>query len=177
MFPTWQTLNRSAHHQLFDHWIRDHGTILHHVANGFAEGDDRQDLMQELLLAVWKSVPAFRQDAQASTFIYRVSHNAALTWRRSRLNYRRRVDGFAALAAASPPDAPPDASSAQLERVYAAIRRLPPLDRSLILLSLDGVSYRDMAAIHGLTESNIGVRLNRARHALSASLKKADHEL
>jgi RNA polymerase sigma-70 factor (ECF subfamily) len=64
-----------------------------------------------------------------------------------------------------------------LERLYAEIRKLPPLDRSLVLLSLDGVSYADMARIHGLGESNVGVRLNRAKQQLAKALKGAVHEL
>ena len=151
----------------FTGWVRDHAAILHHVAHGFAEGADRQDLMQELLLAVWKSVPAFRHDAQASTFIYRVSHNAALTWKRTERNYRRKLDE----AAQQPsPDSSGD-DAALLEQIYTGIRQLPPLDRSLMLLSLDEVSYRDMAAIHGLTETNVGARLNRARQKLTLALK------
>jgi RNA polymerase sigma-70 factor (ECF subfamily) len=87
-------LNPSEQHERFEDWVKTHGAILHHVANGFADGDDRNDLMQELLLAVWKAVPAFRNDAQPSTFIYRVSHNAALTWKRTQRNYRNRLERF-----------------------------------------------------------------------------------
>lgn len=147
------------------------------MVNGFAEGDDRKDLMQELLLAVWKAIPAFRQDAQPSTFIYRVTHNAALTWRRAQQNYRRRVDRFESFAPADPGGNPEDHSAALLEKIYAEIRQLPPLDRSLMLLSLDGISYRDMAAIHGLSETNVGVRLNRARQKLTLALKETAHEV
>ena len=70
-----------------------------------------------------------------------------------------------------------DPSAALLERIYAEIRKLPPLDRSLVLLSLDGVSYADMAHIHGLSESNVGVRLNRARQQLARTMKGAADEL
>ena len=81
--------------------MQDHRAILHHVANGFAEGDDRNDLMQELLLAVWKAIPAFRDGAQPSTFVYRVSHNAALTWKRTQRNYRNRLERFQSEPASS----------------------------------------------------------------------------
>jgi len=72
---------------------------------------------------------------------------------------------------------PTDPSIALLERVYVEIRLMPPVDRSLMLLSLDGLSYRDMATIHGLSESNVGVRLNRIRQKLTLNLKEAAHEL
>jgi RNA polymerase sigma-70 factor (ECF subfamily) len=75
----------------FDAWLREHAAMLHHVTNGFADGADRHDLMQELLVALWHAIPAFRGGSRVSTFIYRVAHNAALTWKRTQRNYRRRL--------------------------------------------------------------------------------------
>lgn len=161
----------------FDGWLEAHGAILHHVVNGFAWGDDRNDLMQELLLALWKALPAFREDSKASTFVYRVAHNTALTWRRTRRNYERKVERFESLVPVEN-FVPATAHDAELlERVYAEIRLLPAVDRSLILLSLDGVAYREMAEIHGLSESNVGVRLNRAKQQLAKALKGNVHDL
>ena len=165
---------------LFSSWLAQHAAVLHHVANGFAEGADRHDLMQELMLAVWRAVPAFRGGAQASTFIYRVAHNAALTWRRTQKNYQSRVDRFEAQAVVDAAAAPSGTASREgeaLEHIYAAIRRLPPLDRSLILLHLDSVAYSEIAEIHGLTESNVGVRLNRLKQKIITALEEISHEL
>ncbi len=161
----------------FDRWLGDHGAILHHVVNGFAWGDDRNDLMQELLLALWKALPAFREESKISTFIYRVAHNTALTWRRTRLNYVRKVEAFEAELPTQSTGLHPVPDTELLERIYAEIRRLPAVDRSLILLSLDGVAYREMAEIHGFSESNVGVRLNRAKQQLAKAMKGAVHEL
>jgi RNA polymerase sigma-70 factor (ECF subfamily) len=167
------------HNLCFEQWLGTHSAVLHHVANGFAEGADRHDLMQELLLAVWKAVPAFRQGAKPSTFIYRVAHNAALTWKRSQKNYQKRVDGFEASplreTLAMPESAGRECET--LELLYVRIRGLPPVDRSLILLHLDGVSYAEMAEIHGLSESNVGVRLTRLKQKLSDAMKEVSHEL
>lgn len=165
--------------QLFEQWVAEHAAVLHHVANGFAEGADRHDLMQELLLALWRAVPAYRGGALPSTFIYRVAHNAALTWRRTERNYRHRVDRFGADAGRETHATPLPAAREReaLEQVYARIRRLPPVDRSLILLHLDGVSYAAMAEIHGFTETNVGVRLNRAKQKLTDAMQEITHEL
>lgn len=152
--------------------------MLHHVANGFAEGADRQDLMQELLLALWRAVPAFRGGAQASTYIYRVAHNTALTWKRTERNYRRRLDAFEAQVAAEPVMSGAVGREAEtLAWLYAQIRRLPPLDRSLILLHLDGVPYAGIAEIHGLSQSNVGARLSRLKQKLTTHLQEITHEL
>ena len=64
----------------------------------------------------------------------------------------------------------------RVAQLYAEIRRLPALDRSLILLSLDGMSYAEMAAIHGLSESNTGARLTRARQKLTQAMKGQTYE-
>jgi len=169
-------MKNSRHQQaIFDDWLREHAAILHHVANGFATGADRHDLMQELMLALWRAVPAFRAASLPSTFIFRVTHNAALTWKRAERGYRRRLDIFeqepalAPAAIAGPGDETPADS---LELLYSAIRSLEPLDRSLVLLQLDGVSYAQIAEIHGLTESNVGVRLNRIKHKLTAIIQE-----
>jgi RNA polymerase sigma factor (sigma-70 family) len=165
--------------RLFEQWLAEHAAVLHHVANGFAEGADRSDLMQELLLALWRAVPAYRGGALPATFIYRVAHNAALTWKRAERNYRRRVDRFEADALRETRAAPATSAREQetLELVYAHIRRLPPVERSLLLLHLDGVSYAGMAEIHGLTESNVGARLTRLKQKLTDALQEISHEL
>lgn len=171
-------MTTEEHNARFEEWIAHHGAILHHVTHGFAEGHDRRDLMQELLLAVWKAVPAFREGSKASTFVYRVAHNVALTWKRTQSNYRRRVETFAlqpTLTTAA--TAPVEREAEALAWVYAEIRKMPPVDRSLILLHLDGVSYADMAQLHGLSEANVGVRLTRLKHRLTDALKGLTHEL
>ena len=164
--------DRGIAHERFEAWMRDHIAILYRVANAFAWGADRHDLMQELMLAVWKAAPDFRGEAKASTFLYRVSHNTAMTWQRTERNYRRRIDRFAELGGILAAPGPTDAERDRLERVYAAIRALPPLDRSLLLLSLDGLSYQEIVEIHGLTETNVGARLSRLRSRLARDLKE-----
>jgi RNA polymerase sigma factor (sigma-70 family) len=156
----------------FDDWLREYGAILHHVANGFATGADRHDLLQELMLAVWRAAPQFRGESAPSTFIFRVTHNAALTWKRGE---RRRAARFPPLADdVAEPAFDPGAASVddRLAQLYAALHRLEPVDRSLILLQLDGASYAQIAEIHGITESNVGVRLNRIRHKLTALIQE-----
>ncbi|HEU5137530.1 MAG TPA: RNA polymerase sigma factor [Steroidobacteraceae bacterium] len=168
-------MNSTDQQAIFDSWLREHAAILHHVTNGFASGADRHDLMQELMLALWRAVPAFRAASLPSTFIFRVTHNAALTWKRAERSYRRRVDSFQQQhidLAPSVDEAHGEPATEQLELLYSAIRSLEPLDRSLVLLQLDGVSYAQIAEIHGLSESNVGVRLNRIKHRLTATLQE-----
>ncbi|MFO1486857.1 MAG: sigma-70 family RNA polymerase sigma factor [Verrucomicrobiota bacterium] len=169
-------MNIAEQQRRFADWLRDHGAIVHHVVNGFASGDDRNDLLQEVLLAIWKSIPAFRGEAKPTTYLYRVSHNAALLWSRTEKNYRRRVERFTTSSTeVLTADADP-LTDERLGKIYAAIHQLKPLDRSLMLLSLDGLSYREMADVLGLSESNVGVKLNRIKAQLTETLKGNEHE-
>lgn len=163
-------------HERFTEWTREHSAIIYRVVNGFAAGDDRKDLLQQVLLAIWKSIPAFRGQARPSTYLYRVCHNAALLWVRTEKNYRRRVEQF---GASSPGGFVSDSDSVtdkRLSNLYAAIHQLKPVDRSLILMSLDQLSYREMADVLGLSESNVGVKINRIKNQLTQTLKGNEHE-
>jgi RNA polymerase sigma factor (sigma-70 family) len=150
-------------------WISAHMGVLHRIARAFATGADRHDLLQEMLLALWRAAPAFRGESAETTFIYRVAHNCALTWRRGETTRRKRQAEYERLRV--------DELTAEdplLARLYAAIRTLPSLDRSLLVLALEGQSYSEIATIHGLSESNVGARLTRARTKLTQIMESGD---
>jgi RNA polymerase sigma-70 factor (ECF subfamily) len=157
-------------HDNFADWLGPHLPMLQRTARAFAEPADQHDLLQELTLALWKARPRFRDESAPGTFAHRVAHNAALTWRRGET--RRRLRGVAVKAELLVRDAGTDPEGALLERLYAAIRTLAPVERSLVLLSLDGVAYAEIARLHGLTESNVGARLTRLRQRLSTQVKE-----
>jgi RNA polymerase sigma-70 factor (ECF subfamily) len=104
--------------------------------------------------------------------------NTALSWRRGEHRHQSRIQSFDPLPESSVADVSARPSDDErLAALYAAIHVLGPADKSLILLSLDGLSYREMADITGLTENHVGVALTRARAKLSEQLKGIRHEL
>ncbi len=153
----------------FRAWVSEHVGVLHRIARAFAVGADQHDLLQELLLALWRAAPSFRGDSADTTFIFRVAHNRALTWRKSEARRRHRQSEYERLRVEEGAGEDP-----QIERLYAAIRNLKSVERSLILLLLEGQSYADIAAIHGLSESNVGARLTRARKKLTQHTENED---
>jgi RNA polymerase sigma-70 factor (ECF subfamily) len=166
-----QDIDKGRHGDFAD-WLAPHLPMLHRTARAFADPADQHDLLQELTLALWRAWPRFRDESAAGTFAHRVAHNAALTWRRG--ESRRRLRGVAVEAELVVRDAGSDPQGALLERLYAAIRQLPPVERSLILLSLDGVPYAEIARLHGLSETNVGARLTRIRQRVSSLVEEAD---
>ena len=165
---------------LFRRWLDEHlGLMLKVVRACTITPEDRDDLFQEILLQLWSSIPAFRGDAKETTWIYRVAFNTALVWRRG--EKRRRLK-HETLLRISPPDIPPgpvqESGDEQIvELLYAAIRQLPKADASLALMHLDGLSYREMSEVLGISENYVGVKLNRIRAQLGEQLKGATNEL
>lgn len=153
----------------FQAWVREHVGVLHRIARAFAIGADQHDLLQELLLAVWRAEPAFRAESMPTTFIFRVAHNRALTWRKSEARRRHRQSEYERLRVDESAGEDP-----QIEKLYAAIRKLEAVDRSLMLLSLENQSYAEIAAIHGLSETNVGARLTRIRKKLTQIMENDD---
>ena len=164
----------------FRRWLDQHLGLILKVVRGCAATQDQDDLLQEVLLNVWSSVPAFRGEAKETTWIYRVAFNTALAWRRVE---RRRREGHEKFLKfdLSPPAHPSHTDALREEemihQLYAAIRQLPKLDASLALMHLDGLSYQDMADVLGISENYIGVKLNRIRKQLAALMKGAIDDL
>lgn len=159
---------------LLRHWLREHGGTVFKVARAYTfSPEDCEDLAQEILLQVWRSLPQFQGRASSATWAYRVALNTALSWKRNQRRRRRSQPLVVEEVSAPQPDGGAQAEQREIvERLYAAIRQLPKADAALVLLYLDGLSYRDMAEVLGITEINVGVKLSRARQALAALLKE-----
>ena len=160
---------------IFTQWLEEHSSSVIQVARAYTlTSEESQDLAQEILLQAWQSLPKFEGRASAATWFYRVALHTAMNWHRKdrlrRVNQKPLLDMHAHAA-----DGDDSAEQAQqresVEQLYNAIHRLPKTDTALVLLYLNELSYREIAEVLGITQSNVGVRLNRAKKALTAVLK------
>ena len=153
--------------QTFLHWQDEHRGILLKVARSFAMSrGDQEDLLQEILIQLWRSMKGFDGLAKPSTWIYRVALNTAMGWQRGERRRRRRMEKMVAMDAYWLEKK--DTENERLALLYEAIHKLLPHERYLILLYLDNLQYSEIAEIIGISESNVGVRINRARKKLTA---------
>jgi RNA polymerase sigma-70 factor (ECF subfamily) len=161
---------------IFDDWLTAHKETLIRVARAYAfEHADRQDLFQEMAIQVWRSVDAYRGDSSVKTWVYRIALNVAISWTRKQDRHQRGkqpleiADG---LLTASATEADP-----RVEWLYRQIGGLKDVDRSVALLMLDGLSYREIAAIAGVSEGNVAVKITRIKATLTARLaEETEHE-
>jgi RNA polymerase sigma-70 factor (ECF subfamily) len=170
-----------AHETLFQEWLETYRGIFFKVTRSFARtATEAGELQQEIRLQLWNSLPAFSGQAQASTWIYRVCLNTALAWRRGTDRRQSKIEPTADISQLSASTASPAESVGEreiLEKLYAAIHAMDGFDRALVLMMLDGLAYRQIADVTGLTETHVGVALTRARQRLATLMKGVTDEL
>ena len=145
--------------------VEQHRKILFKIAAAYADSEaDRQDLVQETVVQLWRAYPRFDRRARFSTWMYRVALNVALSHARERQRRSRRtvaIDEAVLERVAAPP-----AHDAALAEVHALLAGLPELDRALVLLHLEGHAHDEVGEILGISASNVGTRLGRIKQKL-----------
>ncbi|MBK7645334.1 MAG: sigma-70 family RNA polymerase sigma factor [Planctomycetes bacterium] len=160
-------MERTRQQALFDEWFRLHQGLVGRILRAYAfTAHDRDDLLQELALQLWKSIPLFRGESKVTTWIYRVGLRTALAWSQRERARREEAEPLAEPGAVLAPV--PLESDPRLDWIYARIARLEPVDRSLILLHLDGLSQREIAETLGIREGNVGVKLGRIKKSMAS---------
>ncbi len=158
--------------ELFERWITEHQPALRRIAAAYErDPGTREDLYQDICLAVWRALPSFRGEASVRTFLFRIAHNRATT----HATRRRTLTGGDWAAAEAVPDPRPGADDnlaageRRLELVQA-MHRLPLLLRQVLILTLEDASQREIAEVLGVRENTVAARVSRARSALRRML-------
>ena len=159
--------------QIFEDWLSQHKALIFKIVRAYAFSVmDQDDLFQEIIIQTWHSIPKFRGEASVVTWLYRISLNTAIKWtNKERKHYQSEtLDGMQHILQESRRQ-----TDERLTWLYEEIYKLDEIDRSITLLLLDGFSYKEMASILGITESNVGVKINRIKKQLISKSKIHDH--
>ena len=152
---------------LFTNWLEEHSSSVIKVARAYTlTSEETQDLAQEILLQAWRSLPTFEGKASPATWFYRVALHTAMNWHRKdkpRRASQKPLLEVQAVASQESDGAELVQQRELVEQLYNAIHQLPKTDAALVLLYLDELSYREMADVLGISESHVGVKLNRAK--------------
>ena len=150
-----------------DELLRSYEPALRRLAASYERDPAlREDLMQEMLFALFRALPTWRRECSERTFVYRVATNRALSHLASR---RPAFDDLAQADTVADPAPLPEAlavANQEHETLLAALRRLPVSQRQLLTMALEGLTPREIAEVLGITDNNVAVRLTRARAAL-----------
>lgn len=162
--------SRRALQEQFDRILREHGATIARLAYSYeAVASIREELMQEIALAIWQALPHFRGECSERTFVFRIAHNRGLThvWRRR--PPQQSLDELEEIDEPADPRPHPEEQAVRTSRrarLMLAIQSLPVTHKQMIVLMLEGLSHAEMGEVLGITENNVAVRLTRARKAL-----------
>ncbi|MEO6136327.1 MAG: sigma-70 family RNA polymerase sigma factor [Ginsengibacter sp.] len=148
--------------------IHDYQKIVFKICKVYRDSrEDQEDLFQEIVYQLWKSYPGFKRESKVSSWIYRIALNTAIAiYRKSKvaIDYNHKIPehihpGYA------------ESISENEERLFWALQQLNDSEKAVISLYLEDFSYKEIAEMTGLSESNVGVRLNRIKIKLKQLLK------
>jgi RNA polymerase sigma-70 factor (ECF subfamily) len=150
--------------QEFTNLYNEYGPGIRKLCLGYT-GDAvlAQDLLQETFIAVWNNMQKFRADAKWSTWIYRIAVNTCLTYLRKKIATLVDIDNTQ--AAMLPDDI--NTKEQEVQLLYKCISQLQETERVIITLVLEDKPYDEIAAITGITEANLRVKIYRIKKQLT----------
>jgi RNA polymerase sigma-70 factor (ECF subfamily) len=162
----------------YEQTVADYGPALDRLARSYElDAEKRNDLLQEIHLALWRSFERFAEQCSIRTWIYRVAHNVAASHVDRSLRHRSRglvsLEEAAAIETGSDPNETVDRRRA-LGHLYTLIHRLRPIEREVILLYLEGLDAAAIGDITGLSAANVATRVHRIKKLLALQFRKGE---
>ena len=147
----------------FEQVVRKHKSTIYTVCYMFSKDTDEvNDLFQDTLVNLWKGFDGFRGEAKVETWIWRVALNTCISEDRKKKRRGEKVS----LDMASDLFTNDDHETRQIQQLYSRINRLDLMERAIVLLWLDNLSYEEIAAIIGISVKNVSVKLLRIKQKL-----------
>ena len=149
--------------QEFSKMVREQKSTIYTVCYMFSNDEDEvSDLFQETLINLWKGYESFRHESKLSTWIYRVAMNTCISADRK----KRRQGSKVPLSMNINLYDDEDHESKQSRQLHERIQRLDLIDRALVMMWLEGMSYEEIAEVVGISVKNVGVKLVRIKEKL-----------
>ena len=147
----------------FTQLVREHKSTIYTVCYMFSKDEEEvNDLFQETLINMWKGIDSFREESKISTWIYRVALNTCLLQERKKKKEVKKVP----LTMNVNFFQDDDANAAQVRLLHQRIGKLGLVDRALVMMWLEGMSYDEIGSVMGISAQNVGVKLFRIKELL-----------
>ena len=146
------------------------------ICRGYSNSfEDAQDLFQDVTLNIWRSLSSFRNESHVNTWIYRITVNVCT---RSRQHYLKKEKHFRRIEGIEFPESREESTDNEnlVSRLRECVSKLQESDRTLVLLFLEDLPYREIASITGLSENNVAVKIKRIKNKLLTCIKSSEHD-
>ncbi len=152
--------------QYFQEIIEQHKGILYKVARVYCQNvEDRQDLIQEMMIQIWKSIHKYDKQLKISTWLYRISLNVAISFYRKQSTRANKYTVLNEQTAQIPMDDKTE-DEQKLNLLEQFIDELKEIDKALMILYLEDKGHAEIAEIIGLSVSNVGTKIGRIKDKL-----------
>ena len=155
----------TTQHSSFAELIERHRRIIFKVANTYGfRSQDRDDLAQEITTQLWRAFPGYDPQRAFSTWMYRIALNVAISHVRSSNRHgRHSVPLDDALHDVADENSADHEADQQVRALHQFIAQLDKLNRALLLLYMEDQSYRQIAEILGISETNVATKISRLK--------------
>src|SRR5688572_30793171 len=162
------TNTRPTRDDLYEEAAASCGAALERLARAYeADPDKRRDLLQEIHIALWKSLESFEGRCSLKTWVYRVAHNTATSIVIRRKSRSPAFVGLGEVEMSLHHDELALDQQEALDRLWTLIQRLKPHDKQVILLYLEGMDATSIGEITGYSSSNVATKIHRIKDLLS----------
>ncbi len=159
-------MNQKEKTQRFKKIIKENKGILFKVINTYCKDFiDKKDLEQEILIQLWKSFDKYNSEYKISTWIYRIAMNVSISFYRKNKNRPSNLS-IDSIFIENKYDENTNEINDNSRLLHFFIDKLNKLDKAIILLYLDDYNYEEISDIIGITETNVGSKINRIKNKL-----------
>ncbi len=174
------TLKKQKHNgsndkeQEFLNILEGHKHLIFKIANAYCyEEDARKDLVQEIVLQLWRAFPKYDPQFSLSTWIYRIALNVSISHLRKESTRKKHQEAYSEILELQGDGDWFD--NAQVKQLYRFIEGLKSLDKAIMILFLEEKGNKEIAEIMGITASNVSTRMHRIKQKLSTYFQTLKH--
>ena len=159
--------------QKFNQIVKENSELIKRICRYYNQNtQDQEDMYQEVLINIWRSLDKFRGESKLSTFIYRIAVNVSMSYasksfKQSKLYVNADTENIHEII-----DEPYEDKEIQIQQLHTALNTLSIIDKALISLVLEGLTMKEIANIIGITEPNVKVKIHRIKTYLKEELTR-----
>lgn len=160
-------MDKAQTKETFEDILEANKASIYRICRIYAvEPMEPEDLFQEVVYHIWKSYPSYRGGSQISTWIYRIALNVCMRYKLKLDKHNVKTTKLSAITIQPAAEAKDEGQVERFAALRSCMQILKDADRSILVLYLEELAYREIAEITGLTENHIAVKMKRIRQTL-----------
>jgi RNA polymerase sigma-70 factor (ECF subfamily) len=162
-------MNEAKRKEILNQWLTEHKRLLFKITLSYTQNEqDHEDLLQEVALQRWQSIPSYQGRSAVSTWLYRVALNTAIRWSQKE---KKRKTGKQEWVSENQYIEARDPLSERSQWLYEQISVFQPLDKSICLLLLEGYNHKEIGEMLGISQNHVAVKIHRVKDRLKKEIK------